>query len=263
MKIHDQIQKSLRGNLEPELTAGQIKDKVIEAFGGNPESIIPSDYCYNRENKGSNQHYLFKYLGHNQYEYLGPNFRYNGDILSRPRGSNVDIKVGFWINGEKTSFLQADRDKEIREREEATIIRQIESDQQINETEKQAIIKARRGQGLFKNRLFNIEKECRLTGITNPNHLIGSHIKPWAKCDNNTERLDGNNGLLLAPQIDHLFDKGYISFEDDGTLLISSFSDLNSLQKLGVIVDQPVNVGLFNEDQQYYLRYHRENVFKK
>jgi len=178
------------------------------------------------------------------------------DVLLRLIGMN---EAAIFAN----SRTIADRDEESREREEATVIKQIESDQQIGETEKQAIIKARRDQGLFKARLFKVEKRCRLTHVTNPNHLIASHIKPWAKCENNESRLDGNNGLLLAPQMDHLFDKGYISFEDDGTLLISSFSDLSSLQLLGIIVDQPVNVGQFNEQQQYYLLYHRENVFKK
>ncbi|MBM9515280.1 HNH endonuclease [Desulfogranum marinum] len=133
----------------------------------------------------------------------------------------------------------------------------------ISETEKEAVIKARRGQGLFRQNLEAIESRCRVTGITNPNHLIAGHIKPWAKCENNAERLDGENGLLLAPHIDHLFDKGYISFNDNGDLVISPFADLQALAQMGLQVEQTTNVGDFTEKQKLYLDYHRIAVFKK
>jgi hypothetical protein len=71
----------------------------------------------------------------------------------------------------------------------------IESDTRIPPTDREAIIRARRGQGLFKQRVMEIERGCRITGVTNPVLLIGSHCKPWRDC-NNEERLDGENGLL-------------------------------------------------------------------
>jgi putative restriction endonuclease len=133
----------------------------------------------------------------------------------------------------------------------------------ISETEKEAVIKARRGQGLFRRNLESLESRCRVTGITNPNHLIAGHIKPWAKCENNVERLDGYNGLLLAPHIDHLFDKGYISFSDNGDLIVSPFADLQALAQMGVRGDLAVTVGTFTEKQKFYLDYHRKMVLKK
>jgi predicted restriction endonuclease len=51
-------------------------------------------------------------------------------------------------------------------------------------------------------------------------YLIASHIKPWRSA-NNQERIDGSNGLLLAPHVDLLFDRGLISFTDEGSLLVS------------------------------------------
>lgn len=87
----------------------------------------------------------------------------------------------------------------------------IELDVGIPETEKTAIIRARRGQGLFKDRVMRIEERCRITGVTNPVHLIASHCKPWRDCTN-AERLEGENGLLLTQSIDHLFDRGFIGF---------------------------------------------------
>ena len=91
------------------------------------------------------------------------------------------------------------------------------------------------------------------------NHLRASHIKPWRVSDD-FEKLDGNNGLLLAPHIDHLFDGGWISFSDNGDLLVSSrLSDelLASWQ-----IPAVSNVGAFNESQCQYLGFHREHVFK-
>jgi hypothetical protein len=61
-----------------------------------------------------------------------------------------------------------------------------------------------------------IEHACRITGVNRPEHLIASHCKPWRDCESHDERLDGENGLLLTPTVDHLFDRGFISFENDG-----------------------------------------------
>jgi putative restriction endonuclease len=77
------------------------------------------------------------------------------------------------------------------------------------------------------------------------------------------ERLDGSNGLLLAPHIDHLFDKGFISFADDGLLLISPVGDHVALRQMGVPVDEPFQTGGFTAAQQVYLMHHRAECFKK
>ena len=147
--------------------------------------------------------------------------------------------------------------------EESEILIRILNNKDITETEKDSVVKSRRGQGVFKDRLFEVESECRVTKISNTNHLIATHIKPWAKCKNNQERLDGHNGLLLAPHVVHLFDKGYISFSDNGDLLISQDADLNSIKKMGIEVTKILNVGLFKDSQIIYLRYHRDFIFKK
>jgi putative restriction endonuclease len=138
----------------------------------------------------------------------------------------------------------------------------ILGDSSIQETERQSLVRSRMGQGLFRDRVAAVEPRCRVTSVTNPFYRIASHIKPWRKSDN-TERLDGNNGLLLAPHIDHLFDKGFISFADDGLLLISPAADIDALRAMGVPVDTPLNVGAFNAGQRGYLEYHRAEVFKK
>jgi predicted restriction endonuclease len=90
--------------------------------------------------------------------------------------------------------------------------------------------------------------------------LIASHIKPW-RSSTDQERLDGENGLLLTPNVDSLFDRGFISFDDDGTLLVSPVMDEQVLHQLGVSVDQTINVGGFAHGQKGYLAYHRREVY--
>ena len=88
-------------------------------------------------------------------------------------------------------------------------------------TEAEALVKARVGQGKFRNNLIEYWKGCSVTNCKYITILIASHIKPW-KDSSNKERLDVYNGLLLLPNIDKLFDKGYISFRDTGKIMISS-----------------------------------------
>ena len=129
----------------------------------------------------------------------------------------------------------------------------------IPETEKITLSKSRRGQGQFRARVLAVESRYRVSGISNPNLLIASHIKPWAKCNTNRERLDCNNGLMLAPNADFLFDRSYINFSDEGALLTSNALSLHDRPLLGITGEQ--NVGRFSNAQAKYLEYHRDHVF--
>lgn len=130
------------------------------------------------------------------------------------------------------------------------------------ETTRKALILARRGQGRFKENVALFERECRLTHVANPTHLIASHIKPWRE-SNDDERLSGGNGLLLTPSIDHLFDRGFITFADEGEVLVSPVADTESLSRMGVRCDRPIFAGRFNGDQKQFLDYHRRQIFLK
>ena len=134
------------------------------------------------------------------------------------------------------------------------------SDHHIPETTRQAVVMARRGQGLFKQNVQRIERACRLTKVDQVEHLRASHCKPW-RDSSNAERLDGENGLLLTPDADHLFDRGFISFEDDGRILVSPVAHRESLRKMGLEEVLRGNVGGFTEGQKSYLSFHRESVF--
>lgn len=133
-------------------------------------------------------------------------------------------------------------------------------DAEIPNTTRKSLISARIGQGIFKERVAKIENACRITFVDNPTHLIGSHIKPWRE-SNNEERLHGANGLLLTPTADHLFDRGFISFEDSGDVLFSPVVDLVSLKRMGLDPQQPPKPVPFNTDQKHFLEHHRREVF--
>ena len=133
------------------------------------------------------------------------------------------------------------------------------ADGSIPVTDRQALVRARKGQGIFRDRVAQLEKGCRITGVENSAHLVPSHCKPWRDATND-ERLDGENGLLLTPSIDHLFDRGFISFENSGRLIISPIAHQQSLQRMGIRVDEPVNVGSFTNGQKRYLEFHRDAI---
>ena len=69
-----------------------------------------------------------------------------------------------------------------------------------------------------------------------------SYCKPWRDATNE-ERLNGENGLLLTPSIDHLFDRGFIGFEDSGSVIISPVAHRPSLERMGIDTKGIVNVG--------------------
>jgi len=152
-----------------------------------------------------------------------------------------------------------DRKADLAEWEEH-LRQEVDADATIGDTEKTQIVLARRGQGIFKENVRKLERRCRITGVDRLEHLRASHIRPWRDSDYR-ERLDGENGLLLTPSSDHLFDRGFISFEDSGRLLISPVAHAESLRRMGIETDTAFNVGGFSEGQRRHLDYHREMVF--
>lgn len=135
---------------------------------------------------------------------------------------------------------------------------EIEQRTDIGPTDKLALRKSRRGQGVYRSNLVRLEKRCRITGLKDRSHLRASHIKPWRVCSD-AEKLDGYNGLLLSPHVDHLFDRGYISFTDGGDILVADALDKRVLQVWGIAA--PGNVGSFRPEQCKYLAYHRQVIF--
>ena len=126
-------------------------------------------------------------------------------------------------------------------------------------TEIETLIKARLGQGSFRQNVLEQYPSCPLTGLDIQPLLIASHIKPWSVCNNN-ERLDPFNGLMLAPNIDALFDKGLITFDPDGTIKISPKIDPENQERLGISPDIKLKI---RPKSKKYFEYHRNHVFQK
>nr|WP_314058865.1 HNH endonuclease [uncultured Neisseria sp.] len=126
-------------------------------------------------------------------------------------------------------------------------------------TEIETLIKARQGQGRFRQKLLELYPSCPLTGLDIQPLLIASHIKPWSKC-NDKERLDPFNGLMLAPNIDALFDSGLITFDIDGTIKISPKINPENQKRLGISPDMKLKI---KPESEEYFEYHRNHVFQK
>jgi len=128
----------------------------------------------------------------------------------------------------------------------------------LEKTEKETIIKSRIGQSAFKKALLTIEKKCRLCGVRDERFLVASHIKPWSE-SNNQERLDVNNGLLLCPNHDALFDKRYISFDETGKVMVKKSLDATTKMFLNISDNMSINL---DERQQIYMEWHREKFLE-
>lgn len=146
--------------------------------------------------------------------------------------------------------------EDISPQEEDFLIKTI-LDKGIKNTTKEEIINGRVGQGTFKEKLMKLwGGRCNVTGAT---HLLNaSHIKPWAVCSSG-ERLDPFNGFLLSPAYDRAFDEGYISFTDEGLIVISKELDEDA-ERLGITKTAGIrNISPFSLE---YLKYHREHIFR-
>lgn len=124
--------------------------------------------------------------------------------------------------------------------------------------EKEALVKVRVNQSVFRDKLLKKYSKCCLCGVSDTAFLIASHIKPWAE-SNSKEKLDIENGLLLCPNHDKLFDGGWISFNDDGTVIISD--TLQQRDRIFMNIRDDMKIAL-SERNKHYLQFHRENIFK-
>lgn len=137
-------------------------------------------------------------------------------------------------------------------------INEIKGNTEIPVTEKLNLTLSRIGQGKFRNELIAYWAVCSISKFDKVNLLVASHIKPW-RDSNNFERLDVYNGLLLLPNYDKLFDKGYINFDEKGKIRISKYLNPNDQKILNIDTE----VKLINIENQHkkYLNYHSENCF--
>jgi len=127
------------------------------------------------------------------------------------------------------------------------------------ETVRRSLSLSRVGQGEFRDNLLDLWDACAITNVRVPEILKASHIKPW-KDSSNQERLDPYNGLILTPMLDSLFDRGFISFENNGGILLSKNIQPYT-ERLNLSSDMKLRK-IFNSNHSY-LEYHRDVKFMK
>jgi hypothetical protein len=142
-----------------------------------------------------------------------------------------------------------------------SIASDLEGDYKIfkpNVTERQGLITTRVGQGAYrKSILHRWEYKCAATGFNDSRILIASHIVPWKDSTDN-ERLDVDNGILLSPDFDALFDKHLISFENTGKIILSTDIQKHDLSLIGINGKEKVNN--LSEGNKDYLNIHRSKI---
>lgn len=140
---------------------------------------------------------------------------------------------------------------------ENQLLEEYIEDLMLEGTDRMAIVKTRVNQGVFRDLLIRKYKKCCLCGADEESLLVASHIKPWAD-STRKERVDVENGLLLCPNHDKLFDRGFITFNEDGGIVISDkLSETNQVY-MNVNADMSIPI---SETTKEYMQYHREKVF--
>lgn len=135
-----------------------------------------------------------------------------------------------------------------------------ETDQKPSVTERSGLITSRVGQGAYRKRIIHRwEYKCAVTGFDKLDVLIASHILPWAESNDN-ERLDVNNGILLSPTYDALFDRHLISFENDGKIILSETITPFAYQQIGVTGKESIKK--LRSENHFYLDQHRSQIFR-
>jgi predicted restriction endonuclease len=131
--------------------------------------------------------------------------------------------------------------------------------QELEGKVRDTVVKARVNQDRFREGLMKKYKHCCLCSVDEPSLLVASHIKPWSVSDSH-EKLDINNGLILCPNHDKLFDAGYISFDEQGKIVISD--SLSQTNRMVMHITDTMSIDV-NDDNAEYMRFHRNNVYKK
>lgn len=123
-------------------------------------------------------------------------------------------------------------------------------------TERSGLVLSRVGQGAYRKSIINRwENKCAVTDFTDSRILIASHIHPW-KDANDDERLDVNNGILLSPTYDALFDKHLITFDRNGKIILSETMQADEFRKIGVSGKE--KIAKLNSDNIFYLEKHHQ-----
>ncbi|UMQ42170.1 HNH endonuclease [Chryseobacterium sp. Y16C] len=184
----------------------------------------------------------------------------NSDTINAGNLFNI-LKIKKLVYKDKSSLKTALATYKRFLASEYNILQDIEeiNSKEISKTQKELLMKARIGQGKFRKDLIDLWGKCSVSQFEKVEFLVASHILPW-KIATDVERLSKYNGLLLQPNIDKLFDKGFISFDDDGSIILSYKIDEILFFQLGI--NKSFKLYKIHYENIPFLRRHRE-IFKE
>lgn len=127
--------------------------------------------------------------------------------------------------------------------------------------------KIRIGQNFFRKALLaSYSSKCCITELPHEQLLRASHIKPWSQTDNNNEKTNPKNGLLLNALHDVAFDKGLITINNDFKVILSTSLRQSIDQGTYVFFKKYEGIAIslpdkFIPDKQF-IDYHNDMIFK-
>lgn len=223
-----------------------LTDAVIDDIIAEEETKIGTRNFYNTKHAIDDfQSALRKYLDFIQYL----NFILQEVKKIQPLGKKIRLEQA-----------KAEIDELMGTIEEVSNFNFNDTNDEEADTEYKITRTVRVGQNVFRAKIIDYWECCAITGFDDSHLLVASHIKPW-KDATNEERLDEYNGLLLLPNYDKLFDSGYISFDQDGKIVISS--KLSDEQKKILGLSDDIKLRKIDDKHKKYLDYHLNNCFVK
>ena len=215
----------------------------------------PDDYCNNKRtvNVEIIQFNFDKpYITHKECKTFINQFR-TANKIDESYYEEILYKIGFHLKEESISEEYNDKIEVVE-----NIDKEVDTLGILGE-ERLAYIKVRVNQSVFREQLLRRYKHCCLCNVSDEALLRASHIKPWSESNAN-EKLDVDNGLILCPNHDVLFDQGFISFNDEGKILISDILSENDRMFMNVNPNMEIKL---TEGNKEYMYYHRKKIFKK
>lgn len=134
--------------------------------------------------------------------------------------------------------------------------------------EREVLVRLRVNQNFFRQTVLSAyEGTCCITDLRIPQLLVASHIKPWSKSDDKTEKVNPQNGLCLNVLHDKAFDCGLITVSLDFRLHVSD--KIYQLNDSTIVYDwfmrydgRPIRLpGRFLPHKDF-LKYHNDSVFQ-
>ncbi len=213
--------------------------RIKKSIKGNTQPYI---YC------GRLEFFQYEEGTKNPVHIIFNNIDYNDELLLYNQNYRNIIK---WKSDKKISEI--DLSEELSDKRKKNY-------KKPSKTERKGIVTSRVGQGWYRTEVLKKwDWKCSVTGCEIQKILISSHIVPW-RDSNDEERLDVDNGLLLSPDLDGLFDKYLISFNDDGSMIVSDKINIIELSELGININMKLR--FVNDGMKKYLKRHREKLLQ-